>query len=530
VGRFADAYPRAVDDVLRYITPAGLDLLARHNPGWQSGSFDVAGYLRASETRYLAALDVYSRCGGRLGESVPVLDVGGFLGAFPLAMARAGSAVTISERYDYYYGAFDELRAMLEAEGVAVWDADLTQEGMETDDRFELVANMAMLEHLANSPRPLMANMRRCLSEDGRLVVEVPNIAYWPNRMAALRGRSLHPPLQHVFDAADPYTGHHREYTAGELRDLLDWTGYRLLELTTVAYTPPRGDGLGARLLDWPRFRLASARELLLACAERDDATGPHSVRLPRENVYGHVKRLHWIRDRLLSSERAVEFGCGSGAMLTLPLRVWGYEVDGVDLDVPSIEYGRGILAQAGVDPGALTAVDLRELPGRVDAIIASEVLEHLNDAQLEETLALFHERLEDGGKLLVTVPNGWGWFEGEAFLWHRTGFHRVAERGLAKRLIAHYRNLVAGDYVDSPYQSTLADSPHRQRFSLRSIRKRLKRAGFEVEDVTGSVLACGPFSHTLLTGVRPFMELNGRLGDRVPALAAGFYVAARKR
>ena len=33
----------------------------------------------------------------------------------------------------------------------------------------------------------------------------------------------------------------------------------------------------------------------------------------PRENVYGHQQRLHWLRDHLLEGDRIVEFGCGTG-------------------------------------------------------------------------------------------------------------------------------------------------------------------------------------------------------------------------
>ena len=103
-------------------------------------------------------------------------------------------------------------------------------------------------------------------------------------------------------------------------------------------------------------------------------------VPLPRENVYGHVKRLHWIRDRLQPTDRVVEFGCGTGYMLTLPLRAWGYDVRGVDLDAASVTRGREILTAAGQPPDALQAVGLRDLDGALNIVIASEVLEHLWD------------------------------------------------------------------------------------------------------------------------------------------------------
>jgi SAM-dependent methyltransferase len=252
------------------------------------------------------------------------------------------------------------------------------------------------------------------------------------------------------------------------------------------------------------------------------------AVQLPRENVYGHVKRLHWIRDRLRPTDRAVEFGCGTGFMLTLPLRTWGYDVRGIDVDERSIARGHEIMTAAGQPQDVLQAIDLRDLEGPLDVVIASEVFEHLNDATLARALTSIHERLRHGGALLVTTPNGYGWFELEALLWNRTPLGWLFQLSVMQGLIYRLRCLFVGAYVDAAHPSTVADSPHLRRFTLRSLCKTLESAGFVVELTRGSVMFCGPFTNALFTGVKPFMRWNARLGDRFPALAAGFYVAAR--
>jgi SAM-dependent methyltransferase len=253
------------------------------------------------------------------------------------------------------------------------------------------------------------------------------------------------------------------------------------------------------------------------------------SVSLPRENVYGHVKRLHWIREWLRPADRAIEFGCGTGYMLALPLRAAGYDVCGVDLDRESIARGREIMAAAGQPPEVLQAVDLRDVEGPLDVVIASEILEHLGDAALHESLLLIRDRLRPEGLLLVTVPNGYGWFELEALLWQRTPLGRLFRLGPVQGLMYRLRRLLAGPYEDAAHPSTVADSPHLRRFTLRSLCATLEANGFAVESTRGSVMCCGPFTHAVLTGVSPFMRLNAFLGDRFPALAAGFYVAARR-
>jgi SAM-dependent methyltransferase len=255
---------------------------------------------------------------------------------------------------------------------------------------------------------------------------------------------------------------------------------------------------------------------------------------LPRENVYGHVQRLDWLASHIEPSERVVEFGCGTGYMITYPLRVRGYEVVGVDIDSASIEYGRGLLERAGIDPNALQPIELREVDGPLDAVIASEVLEHLEDRLLTESLRLIYDKLRPGGKLLVTVPNGWGLFELEALLWNRLGIggyvvRRGAQGAQAGRL-AQAKDRATHGYVADACPSTLAQSPHVQRFTLRSIQRAVAAQGFATVEARGSVAVCGPLSDLAVTGLPRVMDYNRRCGRRMHGLAAGFYVAAVRR
>jgi 2-polyprenyl-3-methyl-5-hydroxy-6-metoxy-1,4-benzoquinol methylase len=262
--------------------------------------------------------------------------------------------------------------------------------------------------------------------------------------------------------------------------------------------------------------------------ASADPSAGP-TVPLPRENIAGHVQRLQWFCEHLRPSDHTLELGCGTGYMITLPMRTWGYDVVGIDLDDASVQMGRGLLASNGLDPDALQTADLRDLDETYDAIIASEVLEHLTEDDLRSVLAAIHERLRPGGLLLVTVPNGYGWFELEAALWFRTGVDRFWHRRRVNRVVSGAHYVLTRGYIDAAFPSTVADSPHRQRFTYRSIRRLLASAGFSIEDTRGSVLIAGPFSQLLFTGIAPAMRINAALGCRMPWVAAGFYVAAHR-
>ena len=76
----------------------------------------------------------------------------------------------------------------------------------------------------------------------------------------------------------------------------------------------------------------------------------------------------------------------------------------------------------------------------------------------------------------------------------------------------------------------TLADSPHKQRFTWRSIHAILARAGFEVVEARGAILFCGPFSDLAFSGLPRVMKANRRLGRRFPRVASDYYLAAVKR
>lgn len=247
------------------------------------------------------------------------------------------------------------------------------------------------------------------------------------------------------------------------------------------------------------------------------------------QNIYGHNKRLEWILPRLERGDRIIELGCGTGYMLSFPLAKRGYDVHGVDIDAASIAVGQAIFRSAGLDPERLQARPLETFEGIADVIIASEVLEHISDDSLPDILAAVRRKLRPGGTLIVTVPNGYGWFELEQFAWQRLRLGWAVEKLRIAWMILAVKTRFLGRGFDARHPSTLDASPHVQRFTMRTIRALLERNGFVIEQVTGSVFLAGPFSHLLFTGIGPIMSANCWLGDRLPRFASAFYVSCRR-
>lgn len=247
------------------------------------------------------------------------------------------------------------------------------------------------------------------------------------------------------------------------------------------------------------------------------------------ENTYGHVKRLEWIASHLDPGDRVLEIGCGTGFMITLPLIRAGWDAIGVDTDEASIEYGRALLAGEGLDPERLRSEDAATLPGTFNAVILSEVLEHIPDAGIAALLATVGELLAPGGKLLVTVPNGYGLFEVETFVWRRMGIGWLLGVTRVDRVVRGIKRRLASGGGNYEHPSSLDSSPHVQRFTLASITRLLSQRGFEVTERTGTVLAGGPLSNLFFTGVRSVTRLNLALGSAMPAIATAFMVCARR-
>jgi O-antigen/teichoic acid export membrane protein/2-polyprenyl-3-methyl-5-hydroxy-6-metoxy-1,4-benzoquinol methylase len=266
--------------------------------------------------------------------------------------------------------------------------------------------------------------------------------------------------------------------------------------------------------------------------AARDSQAGPPETDdwLPPENVYGSRSRVLWMKDRLSLGEEVAEFGCGTGLMLSAPLRRIGIRVVGWDTHRPSIEAGRAHLQRMNMDPEIVRNDPFEANPnGSFDAIIASEVLEHLTDCQLEEVLAALRSRLRTGGRLLITVPNGYGWFELDQRL-HRMVVEPIDRHLGVVRLVHGVKQTVLGDGIVPTFPSTLADaeSPRRQWFTRNSLVSRLEASGFRVESFEGSALLSGPIADLFLTGLPVLMSANLLAGRLAGRFASGFRLVAR--
>ena len=255
-------------------------------------------------------------------------------------------------------------------------------------------------------------------------------------------------------------------------------------------------------------------------------------VVLPEENVYGHRKKLDYIRNRILQFAgrsplgdlRVLDFGCGNGTTLSFPLAALGIKLTGVDFHEPSIRYARA--RAPGNAEFVLGSVD--RLKGPFDVIVCADVIEHLTDPC--DVLRQLRRVQRKGGILIGAVPNGKGAFEIENKLPRYVNTPQLA--GYILDIFFKCRLKLFGiapppdpglAYVELPYN---AECGHVQFFGLRDLGRLATAAGYRIIETKGGVVLGSPaFSAHFLQYSKQWIKWNAAAADYLPLrLASTWY------
>jgi methionine biosynthesis protein MetW len=102
------------------------------------------------------------------------------------------------------------------------------------DDFFDKITCIATFEHIYD-PYSVIKEVNRILKRSGVLIIEVPNIAWLPRRLAFLLGKLPKTSNETGWDG-----GHLHYFTVGRLRDFLAENGFETIRVT--------GSGIFSRL------------------------------------------------------------------------------------------------------------------------------------------------------------------------------------------------------------------------------------------------------------------------------------------
>ncbi|HKQ30779.1 MAG TPA: class I SAM-dependent methyltransferase [Burkholderiales bacterium] len=238
--------------------------------------------------------------------------------------------------------------------------------------------------------------------------------------------------------------------------------------------------------------------------------TGATHAAEPQEDSYGTRKRMAFIEETIRAGNPSgiLDVGCGVGLVsLELAARFPDLRIIAIDDDRATIEYARSRNPHGKLKFQINHELDVGQ---HFDLVIASEVLEHVDDP--EKFLEWIRERLSERGRVVLTVPNGYGPFE---LMSCAQGVLQCL--GIYAVLRALRRRFRRAPAVEASTPVTLAASPHVNFFSCRALRRLFRRSGFEVVRFRSRTFLCGflldRFIHT-----RRLIAWNAAVADKLPA------------
>jgi len=207
-------------------------------------------------------------------------------------------------------------------------------------------------------------------------------------------------------------------------------------------------------------------------------------------------KKLAFIHRNLdeAGARKVLELGCGTGP-IAMSLVAENYQVKAIDMSAQAVEIARA----HGVDAQVGDAATFNE-GAPYDAVILADVLAEVLIP--ERLLANAANNLRLGGLLLVSTPNGYGWFELKQ--------NHLNPKAYLRRNNTIRRLLGLEAYVRR-------DGARNQWFTRRQLLNMAEAAGFELIDQQNSDFISGS-------------PRDIRLADKLPRWAvSGWYFAFRR-
>jgi ubiquinone biosynthesis O-methyltransferase len=238
-------------------------------------------------------------------------------------------------------------------------------------------------------------------------------------------------------------------------------------------------------------------------------------------------KRVDFIADvlhRTLPPDgRILDVGCGNG-VISRHLGRLGFNVLGVDVSEKTIEVARSIQPMPNVTFMKKSAEELVASGEKYDAVICSEVLEHLNDPGA--LLKVLYSSLADNGKLIITVPNGKG--PRETFV-TKPVLKMRSKNNWVWRTIVSLKKMMG--YSGTTVQSAADNLDHVQFFSKNDLERLSKQYGFRITSFGKANFVEDVFPFSLLAKrITILQKIDCKIADILPYhFTGGFFTVWEK-
>ena len=239
-------------------------------------------------------------------------------------------------------------------------------------------------------------------------------------------------------------------------------------------------------------------------------------------NRIADIKRLqfiiHALKRHIPTGGGVLDVGCGNG-IISRGVGREGFNVYGIDVSEKAIEKARALTQLPNVTFDVISAEQLAATGKKYEAVICSEVLEHLDHP--EKLLHTLYQSLTDEGILIVTVPNGKGPRE---LLVTRPVINMQRKNNGLWRMIVKTKSLLG--YSGTTVQSDADDLTHVQFFTKKTLQQLAAGNNFHITEFGVTNFADDVFPFSLLTRrIKALQKLDAAIAERLPHQCAGSFV-----
>lgn len=239
-------------------------------------------------------------------------------------------------------------------------------------------------------------------------------------------------------------------------------------------------------------------------------------------NRIADIKRLNFIidilRKKLPEGAVVLDVGCGNG-VISRSLGARGFNVYGIDVSEKTIEKARQLNHLPNVKFDVISAEQLVAEGKKYNAVICSEVLEHLQSPG--GLLEVLHQSITDDGILIVTVPNGRGPRE---LLVTRPVIYLQKKNNFIWKFIQKIKNLLG--YTGATAQSDASDLTHVQFFTKKSLNGLAQQNRFNIVQYGKTNFIEDVFPFSFFSKKIPFLQkMDCAIAEYLPYGCTGGFV-----
>ena len=155
------------------------------------------------------------------------VDIGTGMGIAPRFAKMLGAHAITLDSSASGGGALDNVKAA----GVVGYFCDVEHEALPIDSgTADVVLFGDVIEHMQNSPKPVLSEIFRILKPGGICLCSTPNAVRLTVRLKVLMGYTNWANIQEFFNEKSHF-GHHHEYTTDEIKFVFEKTGFEFCEL-----------------------------------------------------------------------------------------------------------------------------------------------------------------------------------------------------------------------------------------------------------------------------------------------------------